>query len=92
MRDDISQFEEKGIKPFGVNPASVEKHLDYVNKKGFTFPLLSDPGRVVAAQYGAVKLMGKVINRSVFLIGKGGKIVYAQEGLPKDEEILASYR
>ena len=90
MRDDISQFEMKGIRPFGVNPASVEKHLVYVNKKGFPFPLLSDPGRAVAAEYGAVKLMGKSINRSVFVIGKDGKLVFAQEGLPSDEEILAS--
>jgi peroxiredoxin Q/BCP len=90
VRDDIGLFEEKGIKPFGVNPASVEKHLDYVNKKGFPFPLLSDPGRAIASKYGAVKLMGKSINRSVFVIGKDGKIIFAQEGLPADEEILAS--
>jgi peroxiredoxin Q/BCP len=90
VRDDISKFEEKGIKPFGVNPASVEKHLDYVNKKGFPFPLLSDPGRVIASKYGAVKLMAKAINRSVFLIGREGKVVFAEEGMPSDEEILAS--
>lgn len=90
MRDDIDKFEGKGIRPFGINPASTEKHLDFVTKKGFTFPILSDPGRKVAASYGAVKLLGKVIQRSVFVVGKDGKVIFARTGMPTDEEILAS--
>lgn len=90
MRDDIDQFEGKGIQPFGINPASIEKHTNYVAKKGFTFPILSDPGREVASAYGAVKMLGKLIQRSVFVVGKDGKVVFAREGMPTDEEILAS--
>ncbi len=86
----MSKFLEKGIQPFGVNPASAEKHLDYVNLKQFPFPLLSDPGREVASAYGAVKLMGKSINRSVFVVDRTGKLVFAKEGMPSDEEILES--
>ncbi len=86
----MGMFEDKGLFPLGLNPASAEKHRAYVKLKDFPFPLLSDPGRKVAKAYGAVKLMGSMIKRAVVVVGRDGKIRYSQEGMPADGEILGS--
>ena len=45
----MTKFDDAGIQPFGVNPAGVESHGNYVEKLRFNFPLLSDPDRAIAA-------------------------------------------
>ncbi len=90
MRDDLSKFSSKNTAVYGVNPASPESHQKYVDKKEFNFRLLSDPDRSVAEKYGALKENRKGIQRSVYVIDKSGKVVFAKRGMPSDEEILES--
>ena len=89
MRDEIEKFRSAGVQPFGVNPAKLESHKKYAEKMKFNFPLLSDPDRAVAQAYGAVKPDGQGIQRSVVLVGKDGKIVFAARGAPEADEVLA---
>ena len=84
----MASYDEHAVQPFGVNPASVESHQKYVEKFGFTFPLLSDPERAVARAYGALKPDGKGIQRSVVLIRKDGTVVFARRGAPGADESL----
>ena len=84
----MTQFERAGIQPFGVNPASPQSHLSYVEKMRFNFPLLSDPDRSMAAAYHAVKDDGKGIVRTVYVIGRDGTVRYAQRGAPSVELIV----
>ena len=42
MRDEIQLYRDNEIRPFGVNPASPERHASYAAKLGLPFPLLSD--------------------------------------------------
>jgi peroxiredoxin Q/BCP len=77
------------VQPFGVNPATVEGHRKYAEKMKFNFPLLSDSERTAARGYGAVKADGNGIQRSVVLIGKDGKVLFAARGAPGAQEILA---
>ncbi|MSR05615.1 MAG: redoxin domain-containing protein [Gemmatimonadetes bacterium] len=89
MRDEIEKYRKAGVQPFGVNPAGVDSHIKYVEKFAFNFPLLSDPGLKVATKYGAVKLLGIGVQRSVVVIGQEGKVVFAARGAPGADESLA---
>lgn len=86
----MTTFRAAGVQPFGVNPASVESHQSYVEKLKFNFPLLSDPDRVIARAYHALKEDGKSIQRTVYVVGRDGTIRFAQRGTPPVEEIVAS--
>ena len=90
MRDEIEKFRSAGVQPFGVNPAGVDSHKKYAEKMKFNFPLLSDPDRAVAGAYGAVKPDGQGIQRSVVLVGKDGKVLFAARGAPGADEVLAA--
>lgn len=85
----MAKFVKAGIQPFGVNPASVDAHFKYATKLGFNFPLLSDPDRAVARAYRALKEDGKGIQRSVYVVARDGRIVFAQRGAPPVDDIVA---
>ncbi|MBN1576784.1 MAG: peroxiredoxin [Chitinispirillaceae bacterium] len=88
IRDDYASFEKKGAVVFGVNPASVKSHSKFAGKHNLQFPLLIDKKSKVAAAYGA---KGPIMNkRTVYVIDKAGKIIYAQRGKPPVAEILAA--
>ncbi len=86
----MTEFERAGIRPFGVNPASIPSHQGYVEKMRFNFPLLSDPDRVIAGAYNALKADGKGIARTVYVIGRDGRIRFAQRGAPPVSVIVES--
>ena len=90
VRDEISDFVSHGIQPFGVNPAGVESHANFVEKMKFNFPLLSDPDRAIARAYHALKEDDRGIQRSVYVIGRNGTIAFAQRGAPPVSEIVAA--
>lgn len=103
MRDEQPQYRAKSVQTLGVNPAPVASHDKYVAKFKFTFPLLSDPDKRVAAAYRATRpivpllsalgesiLPGALsIARTVYLIDRDGTIRFAQRGMPAAEAILA---
>ncbi len=88
MRDEIEIYRRANVQPFGINPASVESHRRYAEKFKFPFPLLSDPRRQVARAYGALKLGGLGIQRSVVLVGQDGKVRFAERGAPGPDRSL----
>ncbi len=90
MRDEIQTYTDHNIRPFGVNPASVEKHAAYAQRLGLPFPLLSDPGLTISAAYGSLKSLLPGIARSVCLIDRDGTVLYAQAGAPGAGIILES--
>lgn len=89
MRDEIGQYEGNNVRPFGINPASVEQHTAYARKLGLPFPLLSDPDRAIASAYHAVNMM-RGISRSVYLIDRGGTILFSAPGAPGADVSLES--
>lgn len=72
----------------GINPASVTSHDNYCDKKGFGFTILSDPGRKTAAAYQAVMALGKLIQRTVYVISPDGKIIFAEQGIPPTQSMM----
>ena len=90
MRDEQSRYQAKGVQTLGMNPASVEAHEHYCEKLHFNFPLVSDPERKAAGAYRALKPDGKGIVRTVYLIGRDGKVLFAQRGAPGADVILSA--
>jgi peroxiredoxin Q/BCP len=90
VRDEIQTYTDHNIRPFGVNPASVEKHTAYAEKLGLPFPLLSDPDQAVSGAYGSLKPILPGIARSVCLIDRDGTVLYTQAGAPGSAVILES--
>jgi thioredoxin-dependent peroxiredoxin len=89
VRDEIEQYRKANVQPLGINPGSLESHRRYVEKFKFPFPLLVDTGREMAKAYGAVKLGGMAIQRSVVLVGQDGQVRFAKNGAPGPAESLA---
>jgi peroxiredoxin Q/BCP len=90
VRDEIQTYTDHNIRPFGVNPASVERHTAYAEKLGLPFPLLSDPDRTISGAYGSLRPIVPGIARSVCLIDRDGTVLYAQAGAPGASIILES--
>lgn len=90
VRDELSEFTEAGVQPFGVNPASVAAHEKYAAKFEFGFPLLSDADRSIAEAYGAVKEGGHGIQRTVYAIDREGKIAFVARGAPAPADVIAA--
>ncbi len=87
FRDGWPLARSKDAVVFGINPANQQKHAKFQANHGFPFPLLSDPGQCVGADY---RTKGIIVKRTVYLIGKSGKIRYAKRGKPAPEEVLAT--
>jgi peroxiredoxin Q/BCP len=90
VRDEQSRYRAKGVTTLGMNPASVAAHEAYTRKFRFNFPLVSDPERVAARAYRALKEDGAGIVRTVYLVGADGTVRFGQRGMPSAETILAS--
>jgi peroxiredoxin Q/BCP len=87
FRDNWALAQSKNTVVFGINPASEEKHAKFRANHSFPFPLLADPGQRMGADY---RTKGLIVKRTVYLIGKSGKIRYAKRGKPAPEEVLAA--
>lgn len=87
FRDRWALAQAKDAVVFGVNPAGEKKHARFRDKYAFPFALLADSAQRVGQSYHAKGLM---VKRTVYLIGKSGKIRYSKRGKPEPEEVLAA--
>jgi thioredoxin-dependent peroxiredoxin len=87
FRDRWEMAQSRDAVVLGINPAGVQKHAQFRANHKFPFPLLADPGQKTGADY---RTKGLVVKRTVYLIGRSGKIRYAKRGKPVPEEVLAS--
>lgn len=79
LKDD---FEERGVKVFGVSVDPIEDHRAWVGDiketqgVALNFPLIADPGREVATKYGMIhpNANDTLTVRSLFVIGPDKKI------------------
>jgi peroxiredoxin Q/BCP len=88
LEADRKNFEKLHADIVAINPASVASHTSYCDKKGFSYPILSDSGSEVARKYEALKLGGLLIQRSVYVVGPDGNIIFAEQGMPADQNML----
>jgi peroxiredoxin Q/BCP len=64
-----------GVELVGISADSIESHVRFAQSENMPFKLLSDPDQKVAKQYGSAGDNG-YNRRTVFVIGKNGKVVY----------------
>jgi peroxiredoxin Q/BCP len=87
FRDSRNDLSDAGFVVLGISPDPPAKLARFAAKEGLTFPLLSDPDRVVLKAYGAYgekMLYGKKsvgVIRSTFVIGTDGRIENAYYGV-----------
>jgi thioredoxin-dependent peroxiredoxin len=78
FRDLKAEFDAVGAQRIGISADSVEKQKQFSDKHGFDYPLLSDPDRVVAGQFGVKRGTGFLPNkRATFVIDTDGKVLEA---------------
>ena len=88
MRDEIEQYRQLNVQPFGVNPAAPDKHAAYAEKLHLPFVLLSDPDHATAKAYNATRPWNLGITRTVYLIGQDGRVIFSARGAPGVEVSL----
>jgi peroxiredoxin Q/BCP len=83
FRDLAGDFAAVGAHIVGISRDTVDKQASWADKRGFDYPLLSDPDREVATLFGVKGgLLGiSPVKRTTFVIGTDGVVqgVYASE-------------
>jgi peroxiredoxin Q/BCP len=88
VQGSLEEMRAAGVEPYGVNPDDEESHAKFCDAYDLQFDLLVDADKQAATAYGALKPEGGVL-RSVFVIGRNGKVIYAQEGAPSWDDVSA---
>lgn len=97
-RDQMSEFEKRGIKVFGISKDTVKSHQKFESKFELNFELLADDEHVVLNQYDVWKeknMYGKKVMgvaRTTFVINPEGKIhhIFDKVNPEKDVEMVLS--
>jgi thioredoxin-dependent peroxiredoxin len=87
LRDNWERLNGRGAIAVGINPADAASHGNFKKKHGYPFPLLVDSGKRVAKVYNSG---GLITRRTVYVVGKDGKILFAQRGKPPVDAILGA--
>ena len=76
FRDDIFQFQERGVVILGVSVDDVESQADFSEKYHLNFPLLSDRDKQVTEAYGVLKdyVVFVAAHRETFIIDPEGRV------------------
>jgi thioredoxin-dependent peroxiredoxin len=76
FRDLKAEYEQVGAQRVGISADAVEKQKRFSDKHSFDFPLLSDPSRTVAEQFGVKRSVGMFPNkRTTFVINTDGTVL-----------------
>ena len=70
FRDIAKDFTDVGGRPVGISADKVEKQKQFADKHSLGYPLLSDPARVAASQFGVTRALGpiKIPNKRVTFV------------------------
>ncbi|MDH4159501.1 MAG: thioredoxin-dependent thiol peroxidase [Actinomycetota bacterium] len=87
FEENLASLDSAGYAVVGISPDPPAKLAKFREHDNLTFPLLSDPGKVVLTAYGAYgekQLYGKTVVgviRSTFVVDPEGRIEVAQYGV-----------
>ena len=76
FRDGFARFQGAGLLVFGCSVDNTDAHRAFIKKYSLPFPLLLDPDRKIAANYGAangIPILG-LDKRVTYVIGEDGRI------------------
>jgi len=78
FRDEYATLFGKDVIVLPISADSVASHVSWASEAKFPFALVSDPSLSVADQYGSHVAGRPVANRTVYVIGKDGKVAYRE--------------
>ena len=76
FRDEFSTIFGSGATVFPISEDSVESHVGWAHDAKFPFTLVSDTKGEIAGQYGSMMPGRPYASRTIFVIGKDGKVMY----------------
>ena len=77
FRDLASEFAAAGAQRVGISADEVDKQAAFDAKHDLGYPLLSDPSRVVAAQFGVKRPVPHMNKRATFVIDTDRTVIGA---------------
>jgi thioredoxin-dependent peroxiredoxin len=75
FRDLASEFAAVDGRRLGISADSVEKQHQFSEKHSFDYPLLSDPDKVVAKQFGVKRSLMPINKRATFVIDTDRRVL-----------------
>lgn len=88
IRDNFASLGQYDVVPFGINSDDAASHKEFIDAQNYQFNLLVDEDLKVAREYGATKEQGAGVQRTVYVVGKDGKIILAERGAPSASEVI----
>lgn len=76
MLKDGKKLRDFDVAYFTASVDQPKENAEFAASLGLDYPILSDPDKSVAKEYGVLREKGAVANRWTFYIGKDGKILY----------------
>ena len=77
FRDLAAEFEAVGAQRVGISADDVDRQARFDERNTLGFPLLSDPSRTVAAEFGVKRPLALMNKRSTFVIDTDRRILAA---------------
>lgn len=78
FRDENARLFANDVVVLPISADSIASHVAWGSEMKFPFALVSDPSLSLATQYGSRMAGRPYANRTVFVIGKDGRIVYRE--------------
>jgi len=75
FRDLAREFDEVGARRLGVSADSVDRQRQFRDKHEFDYPLLSDPDKAVAKQFGVKRTLLPMNQRATFVIDTDRRVL-----------------
>jgi peroxiredoxin Q/BCP len=78
FRDEHARLFGENVVVFPISADSIATHASWASEMKFPFALVSDPDLRIADLYGSHAAGRSVASRTVFVIGKDGKVVWRE--------------
>ena len=78
FRDEYAKLFGENVEVLPISVDSVATHASWAKEMSFPFALVSDPQLSIAAQYGSGPAGGARASRTVYVIGKDGKVLWRE--------------
>ena len=90
IRDNFAALTDYRVTPFGINSDSAVEHIAFAEGQHYQFDLLVDEHLDTARAYQAATEGSVSPQRTVYIVGWNGKILFARRGAPSPGEMIAA--
>jgi thioredoxin-dependent peroxiredoxin len=78
FRDEYTTLFGEGVVVYPTSIDSLGSHSSWAKEAKFPFPMIADPTGELAQKYASQAAPGRPFRRTMFVIGKDGKIAYSE--------------